>query len=201
MAVGRPGTGNAPPDSTEVATITSAPLHDIVASMLTSSDNLTAELLTKEMGLKAAKEGSTAAGLAAMAAKLKELGVPIADGSLNDGSGLDHANHVTCNELVAALKLIDRPGFEGLDAGQTGTLTGEFLGSPVAGKLRAKTGSLQGVTGLAGVVDVGRRLTFAFVDNGDFTRAQGDAAHVNVGNIIGAYPDAPPVDALVPAPQ
>ena len=54
-----------PPDSTEVATITSAPLHDIVASMLTSSDNLTAELLTKEMGLKAAKEGSTAAGLAA----------------------------------------------------------------------------------------------------------------------------------------
>ncbi len=206
VEVGRPGTGTAPPDTTEIATITSAPLHDIVASMLTSSDNLTAELLVKEMGLKAAKEGSTAAGLAAMAAKLKELGVPFADGSLTDGSGLDHADHVTCNELVAALKLIGRPGFEGLDAGlavagQTGTLTGEFLGSPVAGKLRAKTGSLTGVTGLAGVVDVGRRLTFAFVDNGDFTRAQGDAAHVNVGNIIGAYPDAPPVDALVPAPQ
>jgi len=63
------------------------------------------------------------------------------------------------------------------------------------------SGTLDGVTGLAGVVDVGRHLTFAFVDNGSFTRTQGDAAHVNVGNIIGRYPDAPAVDALVPAPQ
>jgi D-alanyl-D-alanine carboxypeptidase/D-alanyl-D-alanine-endopeptidase (penicillin-binding protein 4) len=113
---------------------------------------------------------------------------------------------VTCNELVAALALIGRPGFEAVDkglpvAGQTGTLTGEFLGSPVAGKLRAKTGTLDGVTGLAGVVDVARHLAFAFVDNGSFTTMQGDAAHVNVGNIIGRYPDAPAVDALVPAPQ
>ncbi len=206
VQVGRAGTGTAPPDAKEIATIASPPLHDIVASMLTSSDNLTAELLVKEIGLKAAKEGTTAAGLAAMTAKLKELGVPIADGSLTDGSGLDHAARVTCKELVATLELIGRPELAGLDAGlpiaaQTGTLTGEFLGSPVAGKLRGKTGTLEGVTGLAGVVDVGRRLTFAYVDNGDFTRAQGDAAHVNVGDIVGRYPDSPPVDALVPPPQ
>lgn len=65
----------------------------------------------------------------------------------------------------------------------------------------AKTGTLTDVTGLAGVVDVGRRLTFAYLDNGDFSRDQGDADHVNVGNIIGRYPDSPPVDALVPPPQ
>ena len=39
------------------------------------------------------------------------------------------------------------------------------------------------------------------VDNGDFTKAQGDADHVDVGNIIGRYPDAPAIDALVPPPQ
>jgi serine-type D-Ala-D-Ala carboxypeptidase/endopeptidase (penicillin-binding protein 4) len=206
VEVGRSGTGTAPQDGREIAKITSPPLRDIVASMLTSSDNLTAELLVKEMGLRAAKEGSTAAGLGVLSAKLKELGVPIADGSLTDGSGLDHADHVTCNELDAALRLIGRPEFAGLDAGlpvagQTGTLTGEFLGSPIVGKLRAKTGTLTDVTGLAGVVDVGRRLTFAYLDNGDFSRAQGDADHVNIGNIIGRYPDSPPVDALVPSPQ
>ena len=160
----------------------------------------------KEIGFKAAKQGTTAAGLAAMTAKLKELGVPIADGSLTDGSGLDHADRVTCNELVATLTLIGRPELAGLYDGlpvaaQTGTLTGEFLGSPVAGKLRGKTGTLDGVTGLAGVVDVGRRLTFAYVDNGDFTRVPGRCRHVNIGDIIGRYPDSPPVDALVPPPQ
>ncbi|HLM18326.1 MAG TPA: D-alanyl-D-alanine carboxypeptidase/D-alanyl-D-alanine-endopeptidase, partial [Acidimicrobiia bacterium] len=204
--VGPAGAGTAPSATTEIAKISSPPLHDIVASMLTSSDNLTAELLTKEIGVRVAKQGTTAAGLAAITAKLKELGVPIADGSLSDGSGLDHANRVTCNELVATIALASRPGmqalFDGLPvAGQTGTLSAEFLGSPVVGKLRGKTGTLVGVTGLAGVVDVGRRLTYAFVDNGEFTKAQGDANHVDVGDIIGRYPDAPAIDGLVPPPQ
>jgi len=204
--VGPPGVGTAPPDTTDLATLTAPPLRDIVVSMLTASDKLTAELLIKEIGVKVSKQGTTTAGLAAMTAKLKELGIPITDGSITDGSGLDHNDRVTCAELVATLGLIGRPEFEALDrglpvAGQTGTLTGEFLGSPVAGKLRAKTGTLTGVTGRAGVVDVGRHLSFAYLDNGEFTRDQGDAAHVNVGNIIGRYPDAPAVDALVPPPQ
>ena len=57
------------------------------------------------------------------------------------------------------------------------------------------------MTGLTGVVDAGRQLQFAFLDNGDFTMTQGDRLRVNVGEIIGRFPDAPPVDALVPAPQ
>ena len=57
------------------------------------------------------------------------------------------------------------------------------------------------MTGLTGVVDVGRRVRFAFLENGDFAEAQGDGIRVNIGEIIGRFPDAPPVDALVPAPQ
>jgi D-alanyl-D-alanine carboxypeptidase/D-alanyl-D-alanine-endopeptidase (penicillin-binding protein 4) len=42
VQVGAPGTGTAPGDATDIASIQSSPLRDIVHSMLSSSDNLTA---------------------------------------------------------------------------------------------------------------------------------------------------------------
>jgi D-alanyl-D-alanine carboxypeptidase len=86
-------------------------------------------------------------------------------------------------------------------AGRNGTLVGDFIGTPLEGNFRGKTGSLDGVTGLTGVLDLGRRLRFAFLDNGQFSETQGEAIRVHIGDIIGRYPDSPPVDALVPAPQ
>lgn len=204
--VGSSDVGTAPAGSVELAQVTSPNLRSIVASMLASSDNLTAELLTKELGVHTAKVGSTAAGVAATTAKLGELGVPIPAGALKDGSGLDRGNQVTCNELVATLALADRPElatlFDGLPvAGQNGTLFDQFLGTALVGNFRGKTGSLDGVSGLTGVLDLGRRLRFAFLDNGAFTDAQAGAIRVRIGDIVGTFPDAPPVDALVPAPQ
>jgi D-alanyl-D-alanine carboxypeptidase/D-alanyl-D-alanine-endopeptidase (penicillin-binding protein 4) len=206
VQVGGASTGNAPANATELAQVASPPLKQVVGSMLSSSDNLTAELLTKELGFHASKEGTTAAGVAATTAKLKELGVPISDGALADGSGLDRANRVTCADLVAALGLADRPDLttlhDGLPvAGQSGTLFDEFIGTPLAANFRGKTGSLDGVTGLTGVFDAGRRLRFAFLDNGAFSETQGERIRVNVGEIVGRFPDAPAVDALVPPPQ
>jgi serine-type D-Ala-D-Ala carboxypeptidase/endopeptidase (penicillin-binding protein 4) len=205
VQVGSAGTGVAPGNATEIAAVTSAPVKAVVGSMLSSSDNLTAEMLTKELGVQASKQGTTAAGVAAITAKLKELGVPLADGALKDGSGLDRGNRVTCGTLVAALGLADRPEFAGLHeglpvAGQNGTLYDQFLGTPLAGNFRGKTGSLDGVTGLTGVLDLGRRVRFAFIDNGQFTEVQGEGIRVNIGDIVGRYPDSPPIDALVPAP-
>jgi D-alanyl-D-alanine carboxypeptidase/D-alanyl-D-alanine-endopeptidase (penicillin-binding protein 4) len=206
VQVGSSGTGTAPGDATEIASVNSPPLRDIVHSMLSSSDNLSAEMLTKELGYRTAKQGTTQAGVAATTAKLKELGVPLADGALKDGSGLDRGNHVTCDNLVATLALADRPGlstlYDGLPvAGQSGTLFDQFLGTPLVGNLRGKTGSLDGVTGLAGTVDLGRRIQFAFLDNGEFDMTQGDMIRVDIGDIVGRYPDAPTFEALVPAPK
>ena len=206
VQVGSVDVGTAPANAVEVAEIASPKLRGIVASMLSSSDNLTAELLTKELGYHAAKTGTTQAGVTAVVAKLKELGVPIADGALHDGSGLDRGNRVTCDVLVATLALADRPDlttlFDGLPvAGQSGTLYDQFLGTGLVGNLRGKTGSLDGVSGLAGVLDLGGRVRFAFLDNGTFSEAEGVVRRIGVGEIIGRYPDAPPVDALVPAPQ
>jgi D-alanyl-D-alanine carboxypeptidase/D-alanyl-D-alanine-endopeptidase (penicillin-binding protein 4) len=204
--VGSSDTGTAPAGGVEIAQVTSPTVQAIVGSMLSSSDNLSAELLTKEIGVKAAKTGTTAAGVAATTAELRKLGVPIADGALTDGSGLDRGNRVTCAILVAALGLAERPGLATLHDGLpvaavNGTLYDQFVGTALAGNFRGKTGSLDGVSGLTGVFDLGRRIRFAFLDNGEFTEAQGAGIRVNIGNIIGRFPDAPPVDALVPAPQ
>jgi D-alanyl-D-alanine carboxypeptidase/D-alanyl-D-alanine-endopeptidase (penicillin-binding protein 4) len=206
VQVGAPSTGQAPAQSTEIASVQSPPLRDIVHSMLSSSDNLTAELLTKELGVRTAKQGTTAAGVAATTAKMKELGIPIADGDLKDGSGLDRGNRVTCSVLVDTLTLAQEPQFatlyDGLPvAGRNGTLVGDFVGTPLEGNFRGKTGSLDGVTGLTGVFDLGRRIQFAFLDNGNFDETRGAVIREGIGDIIGRYPDAPAVDALVPAPQ
>jgi D-alanyl-D-alanine carboxypeptidase/D-alanyl-D-alanine-endopeptidase (penicillin-binding protein 4) len=206
VQVGTPSTGDAPGGATEIASVASPPVKAVVGSMLSSSDNLTAEMLTKELGFQKSQQGTTDAGVAAIRAKLAELGVPLADGALKDGSGLDRGNRVTCANLVATLALADRPELAGLYdglpvAGQNGTLYDQFVGTPLAGAFRGKTGSLDGVTGLTGVVDLGRRLRFAFIDNGQFSEVQGEAIRVNIGDIVGRYPDSPPIDALVPAPQ
>lgn len=205
--VGSSSHGTAPAGAVEITSISSPPLRDIVASMLRSSDNLTAELLTKELAVHAGTTpGTTAAGVKATTAKLKTLGVPVPDGALLDGSGLDRGNRITCDLLVATLALTDRPElstlFDGLPvAGQSGTLFDQFLGTSLVGRFHGKTGSLDGVSGLTGEMDVGQTLRFAFLENGDFSDAQASVIRSRIGGIVGQFPNAPAVDALVPKPQ
>lgn len=164
--------GPATPDSPELAAVQSAPLGDVVRQMLEESDNGTAELLTKELGVQAGTGGTTASGTAAVVARAGELGIPIAGTVMADGSGLDRGNRSSCDALVAALATSG--GVDGAIgsrlpvAGRTGTLRDRFLGTPAQGRLRAKTGSLNSVTALAGFVTMsdGRTATFAYIANG-----------------------------------
>ena len=197
--------GKVPDAATEVAKIDSAPIRDVVAEVVRSSDNLAAEMLIKEIGVKESKEGTTAAGVAASAKKLGELGVPMTGVNLVDGSGLARDNRVTCQALAATVDLGARPELRSLwdgmaVAGQSGTLADEFLGTGLEGKLRGKTGFLNGVTGLAGLVDVGRPLRFALVVNGSFGEAQAIKIRAQLAQIIARFPEAPAAEALVPAP-
>jgi serine-type D-Ala-D-Ala carboxypeptidase/endopeptidase (penicillin-binding protein 4) len=203
--VGGVGRGAAPRGAMLVAQIESPPLRDVVASMLRSSDNVTAEVLTKELGVRTAGQGTTAAGTQAIVAKVRELGVPVDGLVLTDGSGLDRGNRDTCTTLLAVLGLAGRPELgvlrDGLPvAGQSGTLWNQLVGTPLAGRLRAKTGFLDGVSGLTGFLDGPRPLTFAFLSNGAFDELGGERLRVEVASILATYPDAPPADALVPAP-
>jgi D-alanyl-D-alanine carboxypeptidase/D-alanyl-D-alanine-endopeptidase (penicillin-binding protein 4) len=202
---GLPGHSNAPGGAAAIASVQSAPLHDLVASMLRASDNLAAELMAREIGVKVASQGTTAAGTKVIGDKLRELGVP-ADGlALVDGSGLDRGDRMSCTTLLSAFTFGARPEYRALwdglaVAGQSGTLEDELRGSRLDGKLRGKTGSLQGVTGLAALVDLGRPVRFAFIANGDFSDAGGVGFRLRVAEIVGTFPDAPPADQLVPMP-
>jgi D-alanyl-D-alanine carboxypeptidase/D-alanyl-D-alanine-endopeptidase (penicillin-binding protein 4) len=199
------GRSAAPADAAVVGAVQSRPLRDIVGGMVRSSDNLTAELLTREMGFQTATQGTTAAGTAATLATLDQLGVATEGLVLVDGSGLDRGDRTTCAQLVAALDLGERPEiatlWDGLAvAGEAGTLRPRLRGSPLQGRLRAKTGSLQGVTAMAGLIDVGRPLRFAFLAAGEFSEAEGFDVRELAAAIVAEFPDAPPADQLVPAP-
>ena len=203
--VGEPGSGVAPPAvATELASIESPPVLDLVGQMLRESDNGTAELLLKEVGLRVAGEGSTAAGAAVAEATLGDLGLDVAGVDVVDGSGLDRGNRLTCQLLHGLLREVDAGGeVEGglAVAGVTGTLAHRFLDTPVSGHLRAKTGSLRDVAALAGYADTRHEgeLTFAFVLNGLPARADPARVQSGLAELLVAYPDVPDLAELGPS--
>ncbi|MGH9282302.1 MAG: D-alanyl-D-alanine carboxypeptidase/D-alanyl-D-alanine endopeptidase, partial [Acidimicrobiales bacterium] len=157
VMVGAPASeGQAPADATVIARVESPLLSVVVGEMLRESDNLTAELLVKELGVRFAGTGTTAAGLAVVRATLTETGLPVDDLVAVDGSGLDRSDRASCALIMAALSEDgpDGPVAGGLPvAGRDGTLAQRFRGNPAAGRLRAKTGALDGVVGLSGFID------------------------------------------------
>ncbi len=172
--------GTAPTGAVEVASIDSAPLTDVVAEMLGNSDNNTAELMVKELGLTVGAPGTREAGLGVIREQLVDWGVDVSQIVLVDGSGLSLDNRLTCDSILTVLQ---RTGFEsavgqGLPvAGQTGTLATAFEDHPVAGRLRGKTGTLNNppfnvdppaVKALAGFLPVegGSAVEYVLILNG-----------------------------------
>lgn len=199
-----PGEGQAPTASSVVAKIDSPPVRDVVAEMLRESDNLTAELLVKELGRRFAGAGTTVAGLGVVREALAQTGLPVAQLATVDGSGLDRSDRASCALLMAAMDLSGPTGPVAAAfpmAGRDGTLAKRFQGNPAAGRLRAKTGSLDGVVGLSGYVDAlagGVPLGFSLLVNDLPRDALGRALQEQVGAILARYPDAPAPEALAP---
>jgi D-alanyl-D-alanine carboxypeptidase/D-alanyl-D-alanine-endopeptidase (penicillin-binding protein 4) len=205
VAVGPVGRDKAPTDATTIATLRSPPLTDVLNGFLASSDNLTGELLPRELAAHSKRDATTANGLEIIKAKLKELGLPTEQLVMVDGSGLSRDNRAPCSLLLATLELARTPKFASIRAGlsvagERGTLATTFRGTPLQGKLVAKTGSLSGVTGLAGFVDVKLPIEFSLLINGSFSEGAGIGRREAAAEAIARYPDAPAADALVPAP-
>jgi D-alanyl-D-alanine carboxypeptidase/D-alanyl-D-alanine-endopeptidase (penicillin-binding protein 4) len=120
-------------------------MSSVVAEMLGNSDNNTAELVVKELGVTDTSPGTREAGLAVIRDQLAEWGVSVDSLALADGSGLSPDNRTTCAALAEVLARydLDSPVGQGLPiAGQTGTLSDVFVGHSVDGRLRGKTGTL-----------------------------------------------------------
>jgi D-alanyl-D-alanine carboxypeptidase/D-alanyl-D-alanine-endopeptidase (penicillin-binding protein 4) len=156
----------------------SMPLRELVVPLLKLSNNMHAEILVKAAGRKASGVGSWPAGLAALRAKLPGLGINPNALRLVDGSGLSRMDVISPDQLVSLMTAArGKPWFgywyDALPvAGKAdrmvgGTLRNRMRGTPAAGNVHAKTGSMTGVTALSGYVTTadGRNLVFSFLQN------------------------------------
>lgn len=203
VVLGTVGSGTAPPSSVVVASVPSPPLSLIVESLLRESDNTTAEVLLKELGLAMKGRGTTAAGLDAMREVLASEGIDAASYVATDGSGLDRGNRASCLAIDRAHTAdgVAGPMGRGLAiAAQTGTLGKRFQNTPAAGRLHAKTGALEGVVSLSGWIRPprGSALEFTFLANGIPGESRGRQLQELIGVALALYPEAPPASEVGP---
>ncbi len=171
---GDPARGVAGGAGRELASVTSAPVREIVERVLEVSDNEAAEVLAHHVGLAVRGTGSFADGVAGVLRTLRGLGVPTAGIEIYDGSGLSRENRIEPEALVAVVRAAATgdPALRSVVAslpvaGFTGSLTDRFDGPyPEArGLVRAKTGTLTAVSSLAGIAvdQEGHELVFVLM--------------------------------------
>ena len=137
------------------------------------SDNLSAELLLKIAGAEAqGVPGTAEKGISQIYRILAEAGIDSMSYYLADGSGVSRYNTVTSDVLIGVLKTMHDDFSVAAEfkaslpiAGKDGTLDYRMQDSPAEGNLRAKTGSLRGVSSLAGytVTADGEELAFSIL--------------------------------------
>ena len=158
---GPPRLGAAPANARTIAAHASPPLADVAREMLKDSDNLLAETVLLHLGIKGkGGPGTWEKGLATLRGFLERAGWAADSYRLSDGSGLSRYNAVSPAQLTRLLGYLPSqrlayPAFLiGLPvAGVDGTLARRLAGPGTRGRLRAKTGTMSGVSGLAGYLE------------------------------------------------
>lgn len=171
-----PPTASAPARAELIATHVT-PLRDVLWRCNAFSQNMFAECVLKSLqaygrdGRRCGEPGSWAGGVQALTGALQRLGIPTDGAIFRDGSGLSHENRVSAGQIVALLTAMARHQQRELwieslaEAGEDGTLRRRF--ASLKGRLRAKTGTIAGVSALAGYVtrEDGELLAFALLVN------------------------------------
>lgn len=175
-------TGTLPKESLTICA-RSHSLRDILLPMMKDSDNLYAESVFYQAASTVASRPATAAhGRQAVKETLGRAGVKDIQYRIADGSGLSLYNYVTPELMVKLLIYAYRHRniyielFPTLPvAGQDGTLKKRMVKSPANGRVRAKTGTVTGVTTLAGYCASlnGHMLVFSIMNQGTLKIAEG----------------------------
>jgi D-alanyl-D-alanine carboxypeptidase/D-alanyl-D-alanine-endopeptidase (penicillin-binding protein 4) len=167
------------------------------------------------MGRAGRGQGSWTAGIAVATERLAALGVPTGRYRMVDGSGLSRMDMLTADQLAnllvtarsqpwfdqwyAALPIAGQP-----DRMVGGTLRNRMRGTPAAGNVHAKTGSLTGVTALSGYVTAasGEPLVFSIMLNNYVSASPKDiedAIAVRLAQYLGDADQQLPRLTVVPA--
>ena len=159
---------------TVIAQIESPPVHVIVEEMLRNSDNMTAELLAKNIDSARHGPGTILTAAATIQTALAEEGFSFKALQMIDASGTAASNQASCTNLIQAVNSLRaksslaQRGFA--TAGLTGTLSSRYINTPAQGRLHAKTGSITGVASMTGYIDpepltTNPTITFAIIIN------------------------------------
>ncbi len=151
------------PDEDETVPVTthySRPLADIVSALNKYSNNFIAEQILKTLGAEVnGAPGTWAKGTQVVQTFVEQLGVPEDHFVFGNGSGLNDVNRVSPRLVAQVLSHMHRrtdlrPEFVSslAVAGESGTIHGRFRDTLAQTRLRAKTGSLTGVSALSGYV-------------------------------------------------
>jgi serine-type D-Ala-D-Ala carboxypeptidase/endopeptidase (penicillin-binding protein 4) len=175
----------------------SVPVVQDITVINKTSQNLHAELLLRLLGKVEGTEGSFEEGARVVRAFLTDdAGVADGDFFLYDGSGVSPDDRMAPRAFTKLLVYAARqPWGEEWRAtlpvaGVDGTLEGRFKNTPLAGRMWAKTGTLNEVTGLSGYVRAasGRTVSFSILVNG--RRPGSDAEAQAIDRIAEAIYDA-----------
>lgn len=156
-------------------------LAELLAFMNKESDNFSAEHLLKTLGAEATGQGSWVSGIAAIRAELLEAGLDLSSVRLVDGSGMAReaggGNRASAALVVDLLDFmahqeprISQPFFDSLPiGGLDGSLKARFTEERFAGRVRAKTGFINGASTLSGYLHRpdGGILAFSMLCNYD----------------------------------
>lgn len=151
----------------------SPPLAQILPAMLKPSQNQIAEALLKTLGAELRGEGTARAGAEVADSLLRSWGIETRLLVMADGSGMSRYDLATPELFIELLAHMQRSPHAELwlaslpAGGAEGTLASRFRDTPAAGRVRAKTGTMTAVGGLAGYATTlgGRRLAFAILVN------------------------------------
>jgi len=152
---------------------TSPPLIRGLEIINKKSQNLHAEMLLRTLGAEIKGSGTNESGLLAVKEFLVEAGIDSEKIKLNDGCGLSRENLVTPRFQTSLLQFLSQRYYSDLFrntlavSGTDGTLKNRLSALDVRGSIHAKTGTLNGVTTLAGYMTTksGRNLVFSIFAN------------------------------------
>ena len=152
-----------------------SPLNEILTRMMKQSDNLYAEAIFYHTALSIARPATQKNARTAVRQLIQRLGFDPAQYNVADGSGLSLYNYLSPELLTAFLRhawrneSIRRHLEPSLPiAGIDGTLKDRMKNTAAYRNVRAKTGTLTGISSLAGYATAanGHQLAFAIINQG-----------------------------------